>query len=255
MFDCHVHSTISIDGKSSIIDMCLTAISKSISTICFTEHFDMNPLDPNYKLYNHEKYTAEIEQARRLFSNKLEILQGIEFSEPNQYPHEFDIIIKKKFDFILGSMHWCFNTWAGAYGPKLEHSIEEMYEMHYSETIKMVNFGGFDSLAHIDLPRRYTDNYKEPNDIIDEILSALIKYNISLELNSSPLRKGKNFILPSQSILQKYKDMGGKNVTMGSDAHNSDEICFGNEYLENQITLFQLEPVIYRQRKPNRMAS
>ena len=254
LFDTHVHSKISSDAKNSIIDMCNAAVLKGVSVICFTEHFDLNPDDTNYGFYNHDEYTSEIDQARSLFSDKLEILQGIEFSEPHKYPRQFELMMKKNFDFILGSLHWIGDTWAGAEDILARYSMDEVHRMHYSETLKLARFGGFDSLAHIDFPRRYLKNFPEPDELIDEIVTTLIRSNISLELNSSPLRKGNDFAFPSQAILHRYGHFGGKTVTIGSDAHSTDDIGSGYEYMLNQAASFQLEPVLYRLRKPYKLA-
>jgi histidinol-phosphatase (PHP family) len=250
LFDCHLHSTISPDAQSPIRDMCRSAVRKGASVICFTEHYDLNPADSGYRYYNHEKFTSEIEHARSVYSEKIEILSGIEFSEPHQYPGEFEMMTGKNFDFILGSVHTINGTWAGAGDVLRKYTSQEFFELHYEETLKMVQFGGFDALPHMDFPRRFLEGCAEPDGVITQILSALIRSGISLELNSSPLRKGKDFALPSPAILQKYKDLGGKYVTLGSDAHHADEICAGNEYLTAQAAAYQLQPVIYRRRKP-----
>jgi histidinol-phosphatase (PHP family) len=250
LIDCHLHSTISPDGKSSIGEMCRSAVRKGVSVICFTEHFDLNPADSTHGYYNHEKYISEMEQAKAFFGEKIEILLGIEFSEPHQYPEDFEIMMKRNFDYVLGSMHSIGDTWAGAADILQKYSAEEVFEMHYTETLKMVQFGGFDALAHMDFPRRFISEYKEPNHLIGPILATLIKSNVALELNSSPWNRGRDFSLPSPAILQKYRDLGGKFVTMGSDAHNADEICSGFEHLAAQTAFHQLEPVVYRKRKP-----
>jgi histidinol-phosphatase (PHP family) len=70
-----------------------------------------------------------------------------------------------------------------------------------------------------------------------------------LELNSSPLRNGKDFSLPSPAILRRYRDLGGRYVTVGSDAHHADDVGAGFEHLANQIKSNGFEPVIYRGRK------
>jgi histidinol-phosphatase (PHP family) len=252
LFDCHLHSAISSDSKSTIDEMCRAAIKKGVSTICFTEHVDMNPTDTNYLFYDHERYCAQIESARKAYGNSLEILQGIEFAEPHLYPRDFETMTKKGFDFILGSVHSFGGTWAGAPDVRAKYSPEQISEKHYRETLKMVEFGGFDSLAHMDFPRRYVQECTEPEELIRRILSTLVKSGISLELNSSPLRKGLAFSLPSPSILRAYAAAGGKRVTMGSDGHASAEIRSGFDHLIAQAAAFGLEPVIYRGRKPCR---
>jgi histidinol-phosphatase (PHP family) len=250
LIDCHLHSTISSDAENSISDMCRSAIRKGAGIICFTEHLDMNPTDSNYLFFNLQRYISEIDKAKALFGEAIEILRGIEFSEPHLYPADFEKAAKEKFDFILGSVHAFQGTWAGAADVLEKYSTAEIFEMHYAETLSMVHFGGFDSLAHMDFPRRYIADYKEPSGLIDSVLSALVRSEISLELNSSPLRKGLGFSLPSPAILRRYRDLGGKYVTMGSDAHNAEELGEGLAHLAAQAAFCQLEPVIYRDRIP-----
>jgi histidinol-phosphatase (PHP family) len=247
--DCHIQSTISSDAKSPIMDVCRSAVRKGVSIVCFTEHFDLNPEDSNYLFYNHERFASEIEQAKVSYAGKIEVLMGIEFSEPHLYPREFESMLKHAFDFVLGSVHTFQGTWAGAADVRQKFSADEIFEMHYAETLRMVQFGGFDSLAHMDFPRRYISDYREPAGLIDPILSELVRSNIALELNSSPLRKGMDFCLPSPAILGRYAQLGGKSVTVGSDAHHAEEIGSGNDHLAVQISSHQLEPVVFRGRK------
>ena len=250
LVDCHLHSTFSSDAQSPILEMCGSAVRKGVSVVCFTEHVDMNPADSNYGFYNHADYSAEIERAKSIFDGKLEILQGIEFAEPHLYPRDFETMTRRKFDFVLGSVHTFQGTWAGAEDILQKYSADEIYDLHYAETLKMVGFGGFDAIAHMDLPRRYIPKSREPIALIDSILSALIRSGIALELNSSPLRKGLEFSLPSPAILRRYRELGGKSVTLGSDAHHADDICSGMDHLLEQAASHRLAPVYFRGRSP-----
>ena len=99
--DCHLHSTVSPDGQSPILEMCRSAVRKGASVICFTEHFDLNPADSTHGYYNHEKYISEFERAKAAFDGTLEVLCGIEFSEPHQYPEAFERVTKFEYDFVL----------------------------------------------------------------------------------------------------------------------------------------------------------
>jgi histidinol-phosphatase (PHP family) len=250
LIDCHLHSTISSDAKNSISEMCGSAVRKGVSVVCFTEHLDLNPADSNYLFFNHDRYKAEIEKAKALFGDKIEILQGIEFSEPHLYPREFERTTKAKYDFILGSVHAFQGTWAGAADALEKFSAAEIFEMHYAETLKMVQFGGFDALAHMDFPRRFVADHPEPRELVDSIFSTIIKKKIALEMNSAPLNRGKDFYLPSPTLLRRYKELGGRYVTLGTDAHNIEELGGGLAHLAAQAAFFQLEPVYYRNRTP-----
>ncbi|MGB4755795.1 MAG: histidinol phosphate phosphatase, partial [Fervidobacterium sp.] len=101
-------------------------------------------------------------------------------------------------------------------------------------------------------PRRYHKNNepfsKELYDIISEILKTLIKNGKSLEVNTAPISLyGEPN--PSIEILKIYKSLGGRNITIGSDAHELKDIGEGiNEGIEmlkkvgyNYILVFDIE--------------
>ena len=65
-----------------------------------------------------------------------------------------------------------------------------------------------------------TDAYM---DIIEECLKLLISKNKGLEVNSSGyLLRNEGF--PKRSILQKYYDLGGRIITIGTDSHTKDRV-------------------------------
>jgi histidinol-phosphatase (PHP family) len=230
--DTHIHSTISCDGKAEIDEMCLSAIRKGFSVICFTEHYDLNPSDDGYDFYNHEKYSILIKQAQDKYSDKITILKGLEFSEPHLYINELEDMSSKDFDFILGSVHWLGSRWIGDRDFQETNTLEQIFVYHYMETLKACKAGRFDSLAHIDFPKRYLLKKHEPYELIREILKTIIEKEISLEINTSPLRKGYNEYYPSKEIIELYKNLGGTLLTMGSDAHNTDDIGADFEKIE-----------------------
>ncbi|MBN1984390.1 MAG: histidinol-phosphatase HisJ family protein [Chitinivibrionales bacterium] len=247
-FDTHLHSDISCDSKVPIDQMCATAVDKGLSHLCFTEHIDMNKNDKGYNFYDYERYCQCIDRARQKYAGKLTVLKGLEFGEPHLYPSEFERMMKLDFDFVLGSIHWLADQWVGQEKMQKNHTLEQLYEIHYEQTLLAVNFGGFDSLAHIDFPKRYLPQAYEPVGLIDEILKNLIKKGIALELNSSPLRKKCNDIFPSDTIVAKYIHHGGRNVTIGSDAHRVEEIGMDFDAVAEKIRRFGLSPVLFVQR-------
>jgi histidinol-phosphatase (PHP family) len=121
--------------------------------------------------------------------------------------------------------------------------------MHYQETLKAIQFGGFDSLAHIDFPKRYLPGQYEPMAELESIMQALVKQNIALELNSSPIRKGLSEICPSKTILELYVQRGGRKITVGSDAHFADHIGADFGQVAAHIEQYNLTNLIYINRK------
>jgi histidinol-phosphatase (PHP family) len=250
--DIHVHSNHSCDAKSTMDEMCRSAISKGVSVICFTEHVDMNPKDEGVGYFQYEKYSADIELAREKYQQHLTILKGIEFSEPHLYPTEFETVTRADFDFVLGSVHWLEE-----FGPYWEDDsrllptfpAQRLFEVYYNEVLKTIRFGGFDSLAHMDFPKRYLLNKYEPQGILDEITGELVKRGIALEINSHPIRKGYPEINPSDNICAIYSKHGGIKVTTGSDAHRDANVGQDFDHLARIIHLYKFKPVFFVNRQ------
>lgn len=247
--DLHTHSKYSCDAKATIDEMCQAAVNKGMTCICFTEHIDFNPKDDGYGYYRHDDYTNAIRHAQDKFAERLTILQGIEFGEPHLYPNEFESMMKHDFDFVLGSVHWINDEWVGDKKFQAAHSIQEIYEMYYREVQRMVEFGGFDAIAHIDFPKRYLLAKYEPIDLIDEIIKQVVKCGIVLEINSSPLRKGFSELYPSDTIFDSYAKCGGTQATVGSDAHSGEELACDFDHVAEKIEQYKLKPVVFVKRK------
>lgn len=62
-------------------------------------------------------------------------------------------------------------------------------------------------------------SYKAFEEIIDSILIALIKKGKGIELNTSGMRGELGILFPKEEVLQRYRDLGGKIITLGSDSH------------------------------------
>ena len=62
---------------------------------------------------------------------------------------------------------------------------------------------------------------------IDQILSLLAEKDKALEINTSGLRQKLKRTLPDESIVMRYKELGGKLITIGSDAHYAKHLGLG----------------------------
>ena len=108
IFDYHMHSTFSFDGKATPDEQCAAAVEKGIGGLCFTEHFSVDPKDVSFGVLNYADYHKAIENCREKFSDRLEICRGLEIGEPQLEPYEGDLkkVLKEMtLDFIIGSIH------------------------------------------------------------------------------------------------------------------------------------------------------
>ena len=161
--DMHIHTTFSPDGKSSMEEQCIKAIEIGIPIICFTDHVDFNSSEINVgRIINKastnfdvSEYFYEVNRLRRIY-NSIQILIGIEFSEPHLFPTEFEDYSSMPFDYILGSIHHCYGSvFPGAKNIEESKAIDEYYNL----MLKSIQTCEFQAMAHIDFPRRYFDNW------------------------------------------------------------------------------------------------
>ncbi|MCM1988420.1 histidinol-phosphatase HisJ family protein [Oceanirhabdus seepicola] len=258
--DHHIHTDNSFDSVEKLKKMCEKAVDEGIEIIGFGEHFSTIERLPTYGHMRFGKYNQEIEYCRSKFKGELEILKGLEICSPQ---YNIDSILKivkdEKIDFIIGSVH-------DIDGPKLRKYIDgkcnkEAYEGYFKKVLQASEKGEYDILGHIDLLKRYAfeqlGNY-EFNDfegIISEILKNVIKRDKAIEVNTSGLGSGAKELFPSIEVLKLYKELGGKLITIGSDAHSAEKL--GNNHtiaVEVLRDLGYKEYYYYKQRKPHRVS-
>lgn len=220
--DMHVHTNYSVDGKSTMEEYCKIALQKNISKICFTEHVDFNFLEYSRWKFNIEAYFNELNQMRCKYP-ELELLSGIEFSEPHLFPKEFKYMSNLPFDNIVASIHHCEKSIFPA--PK-NLSVEQASQEYWNLMLETVKFGGFQTLAHMDFPRRYFDYWIYNKNIIDEILEIMINKGIALEINTSTIFEQCDEPMPTYNIIQRYCELGGTKIVVGSDAHKNEDLAF-----------------------------
>lgn len=222
--DMHTHSKYSIDGIDSIESMCLSAINKGLKILCITDHFESNINVPGFNYFKADKFISETDKLKKRFSKDLILLRGIEFSEPHLYEEELENISTYDLDVILGSIHWISNDSIGQQEFIESYSQEEVERRYYTMVEETVKHAHFDVMAHLDIPKRHYKNSKTIGLYINKILQLLIEKDIALEINTSTYRIGINESMPSQSIVEKYIELGGRKLTVGSDSHSSADI-------------------------------
>ncbi|MBC7234295.1 MAG: histidinol-phosphatase HisJ family protein [Chloroflexi bacterium] len=251
--DMHVHSHFSVDSQATIEAMCRAAIDLGLKALCFAEHMDLNPNDEGYGFFRYQAYSQAIDEARERFADRLTILKGVEFGEPHLYPREVERMNGQDLDVILAGIHWIDDRFVGdlalhqAYGARQDP--RRLFERYYQDMLRAVRHGGFDVLAHLDLPKRYLGHGCEEIPLIDEVLREVVRAGMALEINTSPLRKGVNACAPDAPLLRRYASVGGRRLTLGSDAHAPNEIATGFERaMELALTAGPGDVGIYRRR-------
>ena len=94
-----------------------------------------------------------------------------EFERYSQYP----------FDYILGSVHHCYEgVFPGAANISEDEAIKEYYDI----MIRSLEECFFDGMAHLDFPRSFFDHWNISETIINRILELMVeKYRAVYQQN------------------------------------------------------------------------
>ena len=100
------------------------------------------------------------------------------------------------------------------------------YRHFFEVTLKRLeSYDCFDSLGHLDFVVRYGPNrnrfydFKTYGDIISAILEVLIRKDKALEVNTGGFKYGLGHPNPCEDVLKRYRELGGRLLTVASDAH------------------------------------
>lgn len=231
--DTHMHSIYSYDGQMRLEEMVKQGIKLGLQYMAFTEHLEFNQITLKQFFNRYQVYSKEIDELQQKYPN-IKLLKAVEFSNPEEHLEELEKVNRLDLDYVIGSNHMM---------PETNQEIDIL--KYYQRILKMVEIGGIDAVGHLDyLRRRYQDI--EPSHVLEQIFEQMVEKNITLEINSSAIRRTGLDSFPSFDKLKLYKDMGGQRVTIGSDAHRLHEIYDGIPQIDDQ---YQFEKGVYIKRK------
>lgn len=249
--DRHVHSCFSFDSQAKVEDILDTAVGKGMKEICFTDHCDFD-LGPDW-IMPLSQYTAAMEKYKEEYAGRIDIHIGVEIGLNPEADKEINSFLASyPFDFVIGSVHTMLGD--DPYFRRNYKMDDRTFYRTYFETVlyRLKAENPIDAFGHFDYVIRYgefkADQYdpEENAEMIEEILQILIDRDIALELNTGGLRKGLDFVHPHCRILDRYKEMGGRKVTVGSDAHIAADIGSGFEKAEALIKEYGFQIPEYR---------
>ncbi len=239
--DFHVHSTFSGDAHDSMEDMIKKGIEMGLTSICFTEHQD---IDYDYKLNEEEEglfdlntdaYLYDLLKLRAKYASDINVLFGVEIGVQPHLRRELALYAKAyDFDFIIASAHLIdgYDPYNKVFKDAFP-SDEENYRNYFKTILEDLKvFSNFDVFGHLDYIVRVGNtkdqfySYDKYKDVIDPILTKLIDMEKGIEINTGALRKGMRETNPCKDIIKKYRELGGEIITIGSDAHSIDELAY-----------------------------
>lgn len=240
--DTHTHSLFSFDGapNATIDALCQRAIALGMSDLAITDHCDVNgEVEGLYRIYDHETAWNELSIAKEKYKGKLHLARGLELGQPHQSPaYALEVLSRHPYEFVIGSLHnltavpdFCMLDFSKVPLPL----ATQLFDRTLEEILLLLDYP-ITTLGHLTYQNRYMFiggmhyDFTPHKDKLVSVFEKLIRRDIALEINVSTLWRGYGFTMPHAELLRLYHDIGGRLVTLGSDAHAPENLgrCIGD---------------------------
>ena len=251
IFDSHSHTEFSGDSEMKAKDA-LTAAERLGIGLVFTEHLDLDYPGETDFTFDPDAYWNAYEPLR---SDGLRL--GVEAGmQASTCERSRAFAERVPFDLVIGAAHMVDGKdiyYKESYGKETKDVFYHKYYKTMAENVRSHDF--IDVLAHIDYIARYAP-YENPEveygrfrEDIDEVLRAVVETDTVLELNTRRLgtKRGMKELVP---VFSRYRELGGRQVTLGSDAHTADAVGAHFDAALDFAEALKLQVVTFFGRRP-----
>ena len=170
--DYHIHTAHSVDAEGSLEAYCDQALSIGLDEICFTNHCELDPHRcDNLIRFNGDMLPITRDRVARMHdaihaaadtyhSQGLSVKCGIEIGFYEGIESRLqEITSGLEFDFMLGSIHYldhiCIDSSKEYEDYFQRYDAAVLLERYYKAIEQLVASGLFDSIAHLDVYKKY----------------------------------------------------------------------------------------------------
>ena len=236
------------------------AVSLGLKEICITDHIDYDyPNNPNLFLFNLDEYFSVLSSLQKEYQSVLSVRIGMEYGlMPHLGAHLQKLASSYPFDFIIGSSH-VIDRMDPYYPAYWEGKQESDGILRYFESIleNLNTCSDFDVYGHMDYIVRYLPSQKKSysyeiyQEVIEQCLRQLIAMGKGIEVNTAGFKYGLNAPNPRIEIIQRYRELGGEIITVGSDGHTPEHLAYGFEQIRSILEQCGFRYItLFRKRKP-----
>jgi histidinol-phosphatase (PHP family) len=234
--DAHLHTDLSADADVPVDVYAALARGRGVAEIAITDHIDFDARDPNFRLGEHARRERIVREAAERWDGRPHIRFGAEVTyERRLEPAIREYLAAHAYDYTIGSIHLAERN--PLYGPKAAAFVagrthRAVSGWYWDEAEAAVRSGLFDTLGHLDVVKRWLAPWLGPfayaahADLYERVLVALVDTGVALEVNSSGLRQEAAEPYPPREAVDRFAELGGSRVVVGSDAHRADAFAF-----------------------------
>lgn len=235
--DYHAHTCLSWDSAMTPGELVRRAVELGIGELAVTDHVEFDPTYHGFGAYDYEGARRAVAAAAGPYRGRINVAFGAEISFEAR--HVADIVAfldRSRFDFLIGSVHGADGVDFSAADPEELRGLPRdplvALKPYFREVRAAAESHMFDVIGHLEGFLRGGGEVWGPGladaawPAVRQCLKAIAASGTGIEVNASGLRQRPKQLLPAERALAEYFTLGGRRVTVGSDAHRVD--CVGS---------------------------
>ncbi len=239
LYNFHTHTQF-CDGHAPMEDFVTAAINAHFTHLGFSPHSPI-PFKSNCNMAKAEvpSYMSEIARLRKKYGDKINIYASMEIDYLGDFGPSSSFFDSIPLDYRIGSVHFIpsfenpdeyvdidghFDSFKVKMGKYFHNDIERVVRTFYSQSMAMIEKGGFHMIGHFDKIGFNASMFRagigrEPwydTLVIDEFQS-IMDHHLIVEVNTKAWQEHQRFFPDARffGLLKKYKAP----VVFNSDAH------------------------------------
>jgi len=242
----HSHTEF-CDGRATMEAFAREVVSRGFTHYGFSPHCPLPIVSPcNMRWSDVSRYLAEVERIRGEYGDRCRFYASMEVDYlGDEFGPSHSEIQRLPLDYIIGSVHFIpnqkgrlvdvdgrFETFRRKMKDYFEDDIRYVCETFYSQSMAMVDAGGFDIIGHLDKIGQNASYYRpgieeEPwyEELVDRLIDKVISHNaanprrpVTVEINTKAYADHEGRLFPHP---RHWRRLMSASVPMvvNSDAH------------------------------------
>ncbi len=251
IMDLHTHTRHSPDAEpDTVAERIAAAQAIGLQYMAITDHVEINRYYP--AAYYHAQETEEfLYDSESVFrgsvaetvcgqadAGALTLLCGAEIGQIPQAPALAAALYRDpRLDLVIGSVHELPGMPDFYFLDYEKLDVPALMQAYFEEELRLAQTDCYDVLGHLTyglryLPDRAGYDLTPHLPLIDEILRTVIAKGKAIELNGSNLKAETPFTDPDVSLIRRYRVLGGRYLTLSTDAHATRYLGYKMDVLE-----------------------
>ncbi len=234
--DYHMHTPLCGHAVGEPHEYVEQALRVGLSEVGFSDHAPLVSHEDARYTMNHRQLPLYHEMMQRVRARYpgFTVKVGIEADFIPGFEEKTRALLSGyPYDFVIGSIHfidrWAFDDPDPSQQVKWkDKDIDSVYRDYYALLRQSAASGLFDIIGHVDLVKKF--GHRAAADMsaeVEETARVFKKSGVTVEINTSGLRKPVKEIYPSLDVLTLYRK-GGVPITFSSDSHDPNDV--GRDY-------------------------